>query len=212
MDPQDGLLFNSFENLPIFYDIGSKKVLENISIRGNIILYSDSEIKIDSSVNLEDVLIIARKVVFQKNFSGSCQVFAEEEIVLQENTLLKYPSCLYVKSSRDSTKIKISEGAEVNGAIFLASKLRTNFLKGVIEINSSATIRGGVVSEDAIDLKGDIDGSIVTRNLISYSSLTGAYEINVLENVTVANNLPLNYFTIVNDSLYDVEQILIKEF
>jgi len=78
----------------------SKKAnkLSNLYLSGNIMLVSDSLLRIDSTVHLNNVLVFAKSIFIQKGFWGRAQFFAQDSIIIGKKVSLNYPSCLGVIS------------------------------------------------------------------------------------------------------------------
>ena len=85
---------NSFSNEPI--EINARGRLSGITITGNVIITSADSLAVSSTAHLEDVIIIAPKVSFEKGFKGSVQVFANRSITVGSGARLEYPSVLYL--------------------------------------------------------------------------------------------------------------------
>src|SRR5690606_41393189 len=68
--------------------------LNHVFLKGNIILISNNPVVIDSSSNIEDVLLFAPYIIIKNGFRGSIQAFAQNYIRLKNDVDLEYASVL----------------------------------------------------------------------------------------------------------------------
>jgi len=169
---------------------------------GNVIIKSDSEIRITSSAKLTDVLVVAEKVTIEKGFTGSIHVLADLQIKVEENVILNYPSSLVVlDSNKDRDKIMakgeepihIASDSSLEGVIIYSSDLITEGRSNIaISISEDALIRGSVYSTSNIELYGTILGNVYAKHFIT-NDFGGRY-INHLYNGTIdALRLPTEF-------------------
>ncbi|MNK23702.1 hypothetical protein D3C87_420000 [compost metagenome] len=149
--------------------------LTNVSLKGNIILYSNDSIVISSGAVLEDVILVANKIYFQDNFKGSVQAFASEKIETGKNVELKHPSVLCVEASGAKSSIHIGKENKLYGAIVLHGTVFTDIQHNVIEIEEGSFIAGDIYCSGKLILKSNVYGAVYT-NKFSYSTSSSGYD------------------------------------
>lgn len=206
-------VINSFANESMVFYNHDNIELNNRVISGNIIIASDKTITIGSSAKLFDVVVAATKIIVNENFHGTCQLIASEEIEIKKGCVFNYPSAVvlcFLKANTDTMPtIKISEGSTVNGIIISTSSVNSsdNSSKSKIIIEKDAKINGQVYSCASVDLRGDIYGSLICRQII-LTTPSSVYE-NHLLNATIDVSKLSKYFTGINvDDIYTSKRII----
>lgn len=139
-------------------------------IRGNIIIHSFDAIYVSSNSYLENVILIAPKITFEKNFKGSCQAIAHQSIICEENVSLNYPSTLLLNErefnvSDISNEIVLAENTKVLGGILLVAQ-NSNFRKPICLKQSAKSIIAGLVyNQGSSEIMGTISGHLYTQAL-----------------------------------------------
>ncbi len=154
-------IINSFDNETKVYIVNNYN-LDDITGKGNIIFASNNELRVGASAKLNDVLIIAPRVTIDSGFKGSLQIIAKQEVVINENVSLLYPSSIYIENDKDSVLVKVEKNSTVIGGIIINGKTYSGSLKRTLEIDEYATVVGDVYSYGRTQLKGKIIGSIYT--------------------------------------------------
>lgn len=95
-------LHQSFFEKTAIYQEENAIYLANISLRGNIIISSKTAIYVAASATLENLILIAPKISIDENFKGSFQAFATENIVVEKQCVLSYPSALMLLKNEAS--------------------------------------------------------------------------------------------------------------
>ncbi len=162
-------------------------VLLNQVVKGKVMLISSDFIRVSSNAELENVILKAPTVVFDKGFEGSVQVFARDSIIVGEDCYLKFPSTLVLKSPSKpnySPKITLEAGTRLAGNIILKQasfNLRNN---GMVTINKGSLVNGTVYSEGYTQLRAcEIQGDVYTKKLF-LKTRSSIYE-NTLLNVVI---------------------------
>lgn len=156
---QNKTVFNSFFNDTKVVYLNKNDKLDNLFIKGRIVLISNSPIELFASSKLEDVIVVAPKVTIKKGFNGSVQVFATENILVEKEVFLSYPSCLILNSNSVALgSIIINDQCDIFGNIILNSKL-----EGEIYIKKNTTVNGIVYCKGALDIEGTVLGSVYTN-------------------------------------------------
>jgi len=174
------------------------KTIENIYISGNVTLFSDTTLTIDSTAVFKNIQVYARAIIVKSGFHGSCQLFATDSIRVEQNCELSYPSCLGVlrfKSPVVNFQAKVSMGKNVSfsGLIFTYDKMDSQ-LKPLIIADKNVKITGQVYSHGIVQLndKSEIDGSVFTSRFWYKNSFT-LFE-NYLINATINSKALSPYY------------------
>ncbi|MFI5139796.1 MAG: hypothetical protein ACHQIM_18385 [Sphingobacteriales bacterium] len=174
------------------------KTIEKIHLSGNIMLFSDTTIIIDSTAVLKNVVVFARAIVVKSGFQGNCQLFATDSISIGRNCRFNYPSCsgiLRFQAPRINSQAKISLGhnADFKGILFTYEKTETP-VKSLISIGKHAKIKGQVYSQGILELKDttEVDGSVFT-SLFEYKNPFTLFE-NYLINTTINSKALSPYY------------------
>lgn len=163
--------------------------LKNIRLSGNIILYSDTTLVIDSTASLHNVIVVAKAIHINSGFHGSCQLYATDSISVERDCHFSYPSCLGV--FRDTSaligfpeKISLGENSSLEGLIFTYEKQKGK-LPQFIGLGKHVLISGQVYSQGVLSLKDGVNirGNVMTARFLYQNGFT-AYE-NYLINVRI---------------------------
>jgi hypothetical protein len=174
------------------------KTIENINISGNVILFSDTTLTIDSTAVFKNIQVYARAIIVKAGFHGNCQLFATDSIRVEPNCTFGYPSCIGVlrfKASAANFQAKISLGknTQFSGLLFTYDKTESN-LKPLIVTGKNVKIKGQVYSQGIMQLndKTEIDGSVFTSRFWYRNSFT-LFE-NYLINATIDSKALSSYY------------------
>lgn len=161
----DSIYFNSFSNETIEIVI-SGTVLADVKIKGNFILHAKDSLLIKNTAVLEDVIIKSPKITVEDHFRGSGQFFANDNIIIGKEVILKYPSavCLLGNSS-DKKAITIDENAKIFGAVVLLDDSALGKDKAVVKLKKGALLTGEVFCEGKLMVEGIVHGSVITRQI-----------------------------------------------
>lgn len=179
-------LFHSFlaENTFHFHEEDSL-VIQQV-LKGNIILKSNGVIYVKQNAIIQDIILIAPVIHIEEGFIGSGQFICNESIIIEDNTILKYPSCIVVLDNNKPSIIEIGKNAIIDGFIFQFSNGRNSDNKK-LHIKENCAFTGIAHIDGFVDLKGTINGHLSCQKfLISLES--GVYE-NHLYNVSMKNDL-----------------------
>ncbi|MHB8208034.1 hypothetical protein [Mucilaginibacter sp.] len=193
-------LINSFL-LPVkIINLGSTvTTLTHLKLSGNIILFSDTALTLDSTAQLNQVIIIAKSITVNSGFHGACQLFAHDTIGVQPRCRFDYPSALAIvrfdppSQPEKGARISLSANVVFNGCIF-AYELQPGKLPPLIHIGQKAIVKGLVYSQGYVEFqdKAEIDGSVFTDRFLYQTSYT-RYE-NYVVNTTINEKLLSPYY------------------
>lgn len=175
-------------------------VLEDTEITGNIIIKSDTLIRIKNTALLNDLILIAPIIEVEDGTIGSFQSIASKKITIGKNCKLNYPSALVLfqdnynnpNSLLNNTldnQIFIDFGTIIKGSIcYFQTKEITDF-KTQIVLEKDARIKGQVYCNGNFELKGSVSGSVYTKQFIANES--GSIFVNHIYNGIIENqNIP----------------------
>ncbi|WP_256014130.1 hypothetical protein [Desertivirga xinjiangensis] len=163
---------NSFSQPSKTYHFRKRSVrLSNIRLKGNLILYSDDHISIDSTASLDNVLVFAKSIHVGSGFSGRCQLFARDSIVTGKNCSFSYPSCLAVLNANtganSQSRIYLDTASIFNGILFAYEKKKSDG-QTLIDIGKDVLVRGQVYSGGMIRFneRAEVSGNITANKLL----------------------------------------------
>jgi hypothetical protein len=176
-------LINTFDKETIVLNLSDISTLKNIICKGNIIIASNTSLTITNTSILNDVLIIAPKIVFQSGFKGNVQVIAKELVEIEEEVRLEYPSSIYIKNDTDSVSVKIHKKSILMGGIVIDGDTYQGSLNRKLIIDENARVIGTIYNYGKTQLQGEVIGTMYTDRLFLETS-SSDYE-NVMLNVTI---------------------------
>ena len=178
---------NSFkENLKILYNTEAI-TLDNVSLFGQVIIFSDTKITVNESSSLIDVILVAPEIEIQSNFKGNLQAIASENISLGENTMLKYPSALVLYNETINTSevkernVVLSKNTEINGQIIVVlPRNKLTKFEPQLKLDNNTIVNGEVYCNQNVEHLGTINGSLYAKRFISKQA--GSVYINDIYN------------------------------
>ncbi len=166
-------------------------LIDGVSLSGNIVVTSTGTIRITAQNNLRDIIVIAPRVYIEKGFEGNLQIIAKEQVVVEPQCNLQFPSVILLDvASQQSTTLKdelmvqIGEESLVNGEIMIAnlsgaagyaSSAKTPLLK----MERESIIHGQAYVDGRTELHGKIFGSLYT-NKFYLKTPSSIYENHLL--------------------------------
>jgi hypothetical protein len=174
------------------------KIFTNINLSGNIILFSDTSLVIDSTVKLDNVIVIAKSIIVKSGFHGNCQLFAIDSISIGSNCTFNYPSCLGLfrfKPPLINSQGIIHLGNKSSfGGIILTYEKKENERQPIIELGNEVNIVGQIYSQGMfVTMDNDvIKGSVYTKSYYYKSSAT-LFE-NYLINISIDSKALSQYY------------------
>jgi hypothetical protein len=199
---------NSFFNPVMVVNFRKRMTtISNIKLSGNMIILSDTNLIIDKTANLNNVIVYARSISVQAGFQGKCQLFAQDSIGIQRDCVFNYPSCLgilrFTADKGIQGRINIGENTQINGAVFTYEKEKSQ-LQNLIDLAKNVKVFGQVYSQGLVRFKsgGEINGSVFTNRFLYQSTYT-TFENYLINTRIDANGLSPYYLT---GSLFPVAQ------
>lgn len=188
-------LKNSFQSpLKIIRDRAVR--LQDVHLAGNIIIIASHSIVVEATSCLEDVILVAPKIIIKDWVKGNFQAFAQESISVGKKCELAYPSALIVKKKPavkieeeasqivdNSPSIYMDSYAEVKGIVAVLEEAQEQQFFPQIKIDRDAKIIGEVYCTGNLELKGRINGNVITDSFIALEN--GSIYQNHLYNGTI---------------------------
>ncbi|MBI1227724.1 MAG: hypothetical protein GC192_20995 [Bacteroidetes bacterium] len=157
---------------PTLYLVGTTIDLSNKTLLGNIIVQASNEIIVPKSAKLEDVLLFAPKISFEKGFEGTLQAYATQALEVKAQCRMGYPSVLGLicpEQAEPKLHLTIDSSCVVEGCIF-AYPLK--YFKDPINvtIGEKTLVKGWVWAKGEVDLRGSVYGSVLCNMFILATS------------------------------------------
>lgn len=178
------VLNQSFENHTALIQLNSINLNSQI-LSNNIKIIASDLITVDNNCQLNNVLLMARKVVFKKGFKGTVHVIAKDSIVTEDECIFDYPSSFCVYSNAKLTSpfqvvrgIFFGNQCNFKGGL-LAVNNETQSSRMIIKLNKQFEMIGNIYSSNFIDIQGSIYGSIICQKILLLTP-SGAYENHLL--------------------------------
>ncbi len=196
---------NSFNNPTQYFFSNTHINLQNIQLTGNIIIQSNSLIKIYPSALLADIILIAPKIEILQNVAGNFQAFATKEITIAKNCRLEYPMALVIyekeqgntsleqaQQNAPGNQITIQSGVHINGIVGFLTGSQSNNFKPQILLENDSTIKGEIYCNGNIELKGTVMGSVFTKGFIA-NQFGSIYQNHIYNGNILSTNFPREY-------------------
>lgn len=198
------VLNHSFQQKTAVIQVGSV-ILNTQMLSKNIKIIASDLITVENTCQLNNILLIARKVIFKKGFKGTVHVIARDSIITDAECEFNYPSsfCVYSNTETFSTNplvrgIFFGTQCKFKGGL-LAANNKTQSSRMIIKLNKQFELIGNIYSSNYSDAQGSLYGSIFCRALLLQTT-SGVYE-NTLLNCLIdpkkygANLTVPNWFT-----------------
>lgn len=189
-------IINSFKSKTKGFYSPNPIVLEDKIITGNIIIKSETSIKIKKTALLKDIILIAPIIEIEDETMGTFQAIASKKITLGKKCNLSYPSALLLfqdnKNSPNEVsnipfdnQIFIDAGSIVKGSVcYIQTKEIADFQTQIV-LEKEAKIKGQVYCNGNFQLKGTVSGSVYTKQFVANQS--GSIFMNHIYNGTIEN-------------------------
>jgi len=188
---------NSFYKPMKFVFSGNDILLSDISLIGHIIVKSKTKIIVEATASLKDIVLTAPIIEIRNNVIGTFQAIASKEITVGENCQLNYPSALVLKEKLSSDKkedsgIHIKQHSFVKGFIMYLGNKKVKNNKAQVVIEKSSVVNGEIYCNQNLELKGAINGSVLTSNFIA-NQAGSIYQNHIYNGVINSDALPEEY-------------------
>lgn len=160
-------------------------ILNSQILSHNIKIIASDIITIENTSQLNNILLVARKVIFKKGFKGTVHVIAKDSIVTEDECEFNYPSSFCVYSNTNST----TSNPIVRGVFFgtqckfkgglLAANDDKQSSRMMIKLNTRFEFIGNIYSANYTDAQGNLYGSVFCQTLLLQTP-SGVYENHLL--------------------------------
>ncbi len=190
----DREIFNAFNKPTLVLYLDESSVIQHKTIKGNVIILSEKTIVISSTATLEDVIIKAPKVIIEKEVKATVQIYAEQEVEVESDVTLMYPSSIVINKSRKEIekKINIGENVEIYGAVIMNGQSFQERQNNHITVGKETVVYGDVYCNGIMELKGTIIGTLFAHKIQSQTQ-SSKYADLILNGTINAHKLPKNF-------------------
>lgn len=194
---EDGLKQErSFNDPTLVYEQSEPIFLKGVSLKGNIVISSETAITIHPTTVLEHVIIMAPEINIQANTNGSFQALATQKIKVGKGCKLEYPSALVVlqkdlqnMDKQKEPSLEIFEKSSIDGVVLYQTDTNGFNYYTQLFIASNSVIKGEVYCEKNLELKGTVKGTVYTGNFIA-REYGGVYVNHLYNGVINSQELP----------------------
>ncbi|WP_406845483.1 hypothetical protein [Flavobacterium soyae] len=189
---------NSFKEKTKGFYSQNAIILENKIISGNIIIKSETAIKVRKTALLNDLILIAPIIEIEDKTIGNFQAIASKKITLGKKCNLSYPSALLLfqdnkNSVADNSnyntlsenQIFIDEGSILRGCVSYIQTKETSDFQTQIVLEKDSKIKGQVYCNGNFEIKGTVSGSVYTKQFVANQA--GSIFMNHVYNATIEN-------------------------
>jgi len=171
-------------------------VLEDIELIGNIIIKSDTLVRIRRTAKLRDIIIVAPNIEIEAGTSGNFQAIASKSIVVGEDCRLDYPSALaLLRNNLEPVpqqpthampgQITVKQRTTISGSICVFQHKDIQEFTTQLFLDKQTSLKGQVYCEGNFALEGSVTGSAYVRQFIANKS--GTVFLNHIYNGTIEN-------------------------
>lgn len=161
-------------------------LLDRMSARGHILLFSPIAIHVSKHANLQNVLLIAPSITIEEGFRGCLQAIASDSLIIQKNCLLSYPSSAILIPNitpNSFSTLQLCEKAHLEGIACLVHN--NDISRGLVRMDPNSEVMGQVYSSSFAQVQGKIIGNLTCKRLFLQTP-SSIYE-NVLLDATIDN-------------------------
>ena len=168
------------------------------TLGGNIIITGISKLIIQPEQQLEDVLLVAPKIILLEQtpqlahaaHARRMHLVATDTILLGQRTALAYPSSLtLIQKANSSACIKLCKQARVAGIVLSVAPITRRGTQVDIQLDSGSVVMGQVYSNGHLNAQGKILGNTMAHRIMLHTR-AGIYENHLLDATLNADSLP----------------------
>ena len=161
--------------------------LKNKNLKGQIVIQATERILIDSTSQLQGVLLEAPEILIGNNVSGNFQAFANRKIEVGDNCVLNYPTVLSIESEAPGS-IHLGRNTRLEGILLNLSSPENFQLPGIV-VKKGAQLIGQVYTKGGLSLRGEVKGQVFADYIMA--QVDGVTYVNNLYNTQIYsfNNL-----------------------
>lgn len=210
LKPEDYINLESNQRIAVSFKENTKGsysknaiVLQNREITGNVIIKSDTLIRVKNTAILKDMILIAPNFEIEDGVVGNFQVIASKRITVGKMCKLNYPSALVlyqdnktspslVTSTIFENKIFIDSGSIIRGSVLYFQTKEISDFQTQIVLEKDSRIKGQVFCNGNFELRGTVSGSVYTKQFMANQA--GSIFVNHIYDGVIENeNIPAVY-------------------
>jgi hypothetical protein len=149
----------------------------------NLLIVCSQPITVFPSAELNDVILVAPKITFKKNWYGAVQAYARDTLIAENDVHFQYPSVLGVKSTKNVGLIELQRNTRLDGTLWMSKNNQEKENKNTCFIHSKSYIHGLAHIEGKISLQGDVAGSLYAEKF--FLKTVSSYYENHIFNVEI---------------------------
>lgn len=153
---------NSFGNSVKYLGGDDELRLDNLCVKGKVVITSAKSIEVAANCRLENVILVAPYVKFETGFSGNVHVFATDSIVAANRCTFSYPSSFVVRAPAHTvlpSAVRMYEHVDFNGSIFCLNTEKNTMLPHVY-LERNCIVRGLAYVNGYLHHDGWIEGNV----------------------------------------------------
>lgn len=155
--------------------------LEYSNLHGNIIIYSGNSIRVNASTKLEDVLLVAPKVIVEKGVIGNFHIIASDSAIINEDVQLSFPSSIsMIPNNNQDAHCVLRKGVGLYGLLISYSEKKQKTNNVNVSVAEGAMVRGMVYAEDNLEIRGEVQGQVFCNRFL-LKTRSGVYENHLLD-------------------------------
>lgn len=209
LSPEGGKTYkNSFTETTRYVYNPGEILLQGTTLKGNIVVYSETGIIVDHSAVLKDIVLVAPEIEIRDRTRGCFQAIATKKITIGKQCRLSYPSALVIQEEEKNSSseneasvpsgieeenhIRIGEKSEVGGfVLYLGREKENNYISQVIAEEGSE-LYGEIYCNQNTELKGNVNGTVFTGNFIA-NQAGSIYQNHLYNGKITEEQLPVEY-------------------
>lgn len=181
----DTMFSHSFAKKTILYHFRNEITIRRKSLKGNIIIISDTLITINSDTELDGVILIAKNIKIAGSFKGRLQAFATDTLEVGTSANLKYPSVLGMiqseKKSDSKSLLRVDKYTTVSGMLFQQANT-SEIGQSRLLLESETVVHGLVYAGNMAQSSGKIYGNLTCQKTVLNTGYS-IYENHLLNTI-----------------------------
>lgn len=173
----------SFNDSTIFINSQETIYLNNFNVSGNVVFKSDVGIYISGNSSLNDVVIIAPKILFADDFVGNIHVIAKDSVILGNDVSLTYPTSILLHNEIEPVVLRVGDDSKVSGMVLVNGFGKGNEVS-LTELSESSEITGWMYCKGDFLSSGSIIGSLFAEQF--YLKTASAVYQNLIMNCKIS--------------------------
>ncbi|MEL6588588.1 MAG: hypothetical protein AAFQ68_00825 [Bacteroidota bacterium] len=145
-------------------------ILNGGTYSGKILIHANDKIEVRPNTQLEDVILIAPKILIRAGTKGRFQAFAGDSLWLEEGVKLEFPSLVAVCDQQEGQAyLHIDTSCRIEGAVLYYNPYLSNApstIRPQVMIREESSIYGTVHVAGNLSLKGVVNGQVITQGFV----------------------------------------------